>query len=84
MIAMIAAIAELFFLSAIVAITWKPGLREYNKTSADASVHKKNSWELIINYHIQCEVFIGVVNTMEGIHLTSRPPYRRIFADVIV
>ena len=25
---------------AIVAITWKPGLREDNKTSADASVHE--------------------------------------------
>ena len=46
MIAMIAAIAELFFflaiasIIAIVAITWKPGLREDNKTSADASVHE--------------------------------------------
>ena len=45
-IAMIAAIADFFFLSAtaaitaIVAITWKPGLREDNKTSADASVHE--------------------------------------------
>jgi len=35
MIAMIPAIAELFFFSAIVAIIWKPGLRSNRETKCD-------------------------------------------------